>query len=187
MWRKRIFDMVLSSLLLVLLALPFIGLLLLLLLVQKGNVFFLQERVGQYGKCFTIFKLRTLTTNKQLTRFGKYLRSMKIDELPQLLNILKGDMSLVGPRPDVPEVIDTLQEQDQKVILSMKPGLTSPASIKYVAEEVLLAHQENAATYEQEVIWPDKIRLNKAYVEAWSFQKDIQILIQTLAVLLQKK
>ena len=150
---------------------------------------FKQLRIGKYGKPFTIYKIRTLTHNFQnnitvldnsrITTVGKFIRKSKLDELPQLINILKGDMSFVGPRPDVKGYADQLKGDD-RIILSVKPGITSPATLKYRNEEFLLAEIIDPKKYNDEVIWPDKVKINKEYIRNWSFKKDLLILYKTI-------
>jgi lipopolysaccharide/colanic/teichoic acid biosynthesis glycosyltransferase len=146
----------------------------------QSNGFFTQERIGQYGKSFLIYKLRTLhvKTNKT-SLWGRMLRKTKLDELPQLLNILKGQMTFVGPRPDVPGYADLLQG-DARIILTVKPGITGLASLKYRNEEHILAQQTNPKHYNDEVIWPDKVRINKWYAHNRTLFMDVQILFYTL-------
>lgn len=145
----------------------------------KSNGFFLQERIGQYGKKFAIYKLRTLhSQTHHLSCWGKFLRNYKIDELPQLLNIIKGEMTLVGPRPDVPGYADLLEGADRE-ILQLKPGITGLASLKYRNEETLLASMPNPQEYNDTVIWPDKVRLNLLYLKNKSFWLDIKICYYT--------
>lgn len=153
--------------------------------------FFRQERVGKNGKLFKMFKIRTMikqAENKnhittildaRVTPFGKKIRKYKLDELPQLFNILSGDMSFVGPRPDVKGYADELKG-DNRIILSVKPGITSLASIKYREEEITLSKVENPKKYNDEVIWPDKVRMNKEYILNWSFTNDLIILYKTI-------
>lgn len=146
----------------------------------KSNGFFTQERIGQYGKPFLIYKLRTLhsKTNK-MSAFGHALRTTKLDEIPQILNLLKGEMTLVGPRPDLAGYADKLVGADQ-IILKLKPGITGLASLKYRNEEQILSQQPNPQHYNDEVIWPDKVRINKWYAENRTISMDIQILFYTL-------
>ena len=145
----------------------------------QSNSFFTQERIGQHGKSFLIYKLRTLHTKTNKTSlWGQMLRKTKLDELPQLLNILKGQMTFVGPRPDVPGYADKLAGADQ-IILQLKPGLTGLASLKYRNEEQLLAQQTHPQHYNDEVIWPDKVRINKWYAQNRTFVMDLQILFYT--------
>lgn len=121
----------------------------------------------------------TLINDSRITKFGSFLRKSKIDEFPQLWNILKGDMSLVGPRPDVPEYALNLKGEDL-IIFNMKPGLTGADSVQYPDEESLMAQQEYPLKYYDEVIWPHKVLINKGYVEHWSFWLDIKIIIYTI-------
>jgi len=155
------------------------------------NGFFTQERVGKDGRIFRVIKIRTMrevpglnstvTTGSdvRITRLGRFWRRSKIDELPQLINILKGDMSFVGPRPDVPGYADRLQGDD-RIILSVRPGITGPATLKYRNEEYLLAEKNDPQKYNDQVLWPDKVRLNREYVEKWSFIKDLRYIWMTV-------
>jgi lipopolysaccharide/colanic/teichoic acid biosynthesis glycosyltransferase len=146
----------------------------------QSNGFFTQERIGQHGKSFLIYKLRTLhlKTNKT-SLWGRILRKTKLDEFPQLLNILKGQMTFVGPRPDVTGYADQLLGAD-KIILQLKPGITGLASLKYRNEEQILSQQTNPQKYNDEVIWPDKVRINKWYAENRTISMDVQIIFFTL-------
>ena len=121
----------------------------------------------------------TTATDKRITNFGRFLRKTKLDELPQLWNVLIGEMSLVGPRPDVPGYADQLQDED-RIILSVRPGITGPASLAFKDEEELLAKQENPQQYNDEVIWPEKVRINKAYIKNYSLLTDIKIIWKTV-------
>ena len=155
-----------------------------------GPVIFKQKRVGQDGKLFTMYKFRSMTVShsgssvsvageSRITPLGAKLRKYKLDELPELWNVLNGDMSFVGPRPDVPGYADKLEGHDRN-ILKLKPGITGPASLKYRNEEELLAKIENPQKYNDEVIYPDKIKINLYYLEHYSFLKDIQMIICTV-------
>ena len=155
-----------------------------------GPVIFRQRRVGQYGRLFTMYKFRSMTVahsgssvsvagESRITPLGATLRRYKLDELPELWNVLKGDMSFVGPRPDVPGYADQLQGRDRD-ILRLKPGITGPASLKYRDEEELLAQVEDPVRYNDEVIYPDKIRLNLYYLDHYSFVKDIRMILCTV-------
>jgi len=188
---KRLFDIVLST----------IGLLLTWWIIliawiissfeTKSNGFFIQKRVGKDGKLFDVFKIKsmkkvdgidtTITSSNdvRITKSGKFFRDTKIDELPQLFNVLIGDMSFVGPRPDVKGYADELQGDD-RIILTLRPGITGPASIKYKNEEELLSRQSNPKEYNDTVIWPDKVRLNKEYIKEWSIKKDIDYIVKTV-------
>lgn len=155
--------------------------------------FFRQLRIGRHAKPFYILKFRnmkkdasgthiTVADDYRITRIGKFLRRFKLDELPQLINVLKGDMSFVGPRPDVPGYADRL-EGDDRIILSLKPGITGPATLKYRDEEIILASQPDPLLYNDTVIWPDKIRINREYALNHSFKGDLKIILQTLHLL----
>ncbi|REC49752.1 sugar transferase [Chryseobacterium pennipullorum] len=144
---------------------------------------FTQQRIGRYAKPFTIYKFRTLDIEThRKSSFGRWMRKSKLDELPQLFNILKGDMSLVGPRPDIPGYYDQLQGDDRNILL-LKPGLTSEAGIKYRNEEKLLCLQEDPLQYNDEVLFPDKVKMNLEYYNRLSLKNDIRILLKTLSVL----
>lgn len=177
---KRFFDLLFS-----LVGLLFVACLLLVFWIvssidTRSNGVFVQERIGQGGKIFRIYKLKTMhPATGKISRLGSLLRQSKIDELPQLWNILKGDMSFVGFRPDVPGYYDLLEGEARK-ILELKPGLTSAASLKYKAEERLLAQQEDALNYNDTVIFPDKVRMNLEYYYHCSFWGDIGILWKTV-------
>lgn len=155
-----------------------------------GPIIFKQKRVGQYGKLFTMYKFRSMTVchsgssvsvkgESRITPLGIQLRKYKLDELPELWNVLIGDMSFVGPRPDVPGYADKL-EGDARRILLLKPGITGPASLKYRNEEELLAEQEDPQKYNDEVLFPDKVRINIEYLNNRSFWHDIKIIIYTV-------
>lgn len=153
--------------------------------------FFIQERVGRHGARFRMVKIRTMrpsatldttvttAADPRITRLGRFFRRTKIDELPQLLNVLLGHMSFVGPRPDVPGFADLLQGED-RIILSVRPGITGPATLKYRDEEALLASQPDPWAYNREVIFPDKVRINREYVRNYSFLSDLRCLWQTV-------
>lgn len=156
-----------------------------------GSVIFKQKRVGQHGRLFTVYKFRSMTVagegktsiaaeeESRVTPLGEKLRRYKLDELPELWNVLKGDMSFVGPRPDVPGYADKLQGKDREV-LRLKPGITGPASLKYRDEEYILSHVEDPKRYNDEVIYPDKVRLNLYYLHHYSFLKDLQMIVCTV-------
>jgi lipopolysaccharide/colanic/teichoic acid biosynthesis glycosyltransferase len=189
--KKRAFDMALSV---IGIALSWWLILLSWIIASietRSNGLFMQKRIGWNGKPFKVFKIKTMkpiqgmkstvTTenDSRITKSGAFLRKMKIDELPQLFNVLFGQMSFVGPRPDVPGFADRLEGED-RIILSVRPGITGPASLKYKDEERILAGQKDPERYNREVIWPDKVRINKAYIREWSLQKDIGYLIRTV-------
>ncbi|MFA7446210.1 MAG: sugar transferase [Flavobacteriaceae bacterium] len=173
---KRLFDVVfsLSALLLFgwLIVLGFV----VAALDTRSNGFFMQKRVGQYGRLFAIIKIKTVhPKTRKISRVGRFFRKYKIDELPQFLNILTGDMSVVGYRPDVPGYYDRLEGENRK-ILELKPGLFSEATLKYVNEEALLAGQENPLLYNDTVIFPDKVKMNLEYYQQQSFVGDLKII-----------
>jgi len=153
--------------------------------------FFTQQRVGKGGKLFRVIKIRTMrdlpdieTTitrenDPRITRLGRVWRKMKIDELPQLWNVLVGDMSFVGPRPDMPEYAARLEGED-RLILKLRPGITGPASLKYANEEELLAAQPDPQNYNDVVLWPDKVRINLDYYHNRSFFGDIALIFRTV-------
>jgi len=160
-------------------------------LETRRNGFFSQSRVGRHGRLFRVIKIRTMrdtpgidTTvtasgDPRITPLGRFFRKTKIDELPQLFNVLLGQMSFVGPRPDVPGFADCLDEGDN-IILLVRPGITGPATLKYRDEEVLLARQEDPDAYNREVLFPDKVRVNKAYIENYSFRRDLYYIWKTI-------
>ena len=154
----------------------------------KSNGFFIQKRVGRNGKIFNVIKMKkvdgvntTITSSNdvRITKSGKFFRDTKIDELPQLINVLIGDMSFVGPRPDVPGYADKLEGED-RIVLSIRPGITGPASLKYKNEEEILASQNDPKWYNDKIIWPDKVRINKEYIKNWSLKTDIEYIIKTV-------
>ena len=188
---KRVFDVVVSL----------VGILILWPVILVGwvasaistraNGFFVQKRVGLHGEMFRLLKLRSMrqvagvttsvTSDKdvRITGTGRILRKLKIDELPQLFNVLAGQMSLVGPRPDVSGFADKLEGDDRQV-LSVRPGITGPASIAFRNEEETLAGVENPEVYNREVIWPEKVRINKAYIRDYSLARDLKYIWQTI-------
>ena len=188
---KRIFDFTCSFVGLFLLS-PLILLLAIVVKVtSKGPVFFIQERVGKDGKIFKMIKFRSMFVTQEssstisikgdirVTKIGVFLRRYKLDELPELINVLLGHMSLVGPRPDVPGYADKLVGEDRN-ILKLRPGITSPASLKYSNEEEILVKQKNPKAYNDEVIYPDKVRINLEYYNNQSIWLDIKIIFATI-------
>lgn len=191
MWVKWVFDRVMALVGLVVLS-PLLAVVALLIAIKMpgGPVLFRQRRVGQYGELFTMVKFRSMTVahggssisvagESRITPLGAKLRKYKLDELPELWNVLIGDMSFVGPRPDVPGYADKLVGEDRE-ILQLKPGITGPASLKYRNEEEILASVEDPIRYNDEVIFPDKVRINREYMEGWTFWGDIRIIIETV-------
>lgn len=157
-----------------------------------GSFIYKQERIGQYGKKFNIYKIRTMKTGSdqnnifvttanddRILPFGKFLRKTKLDEIVGLINVLKGEMSLVGPRPDVAGYADMLTGEDRK-ILELKPGITGPASLKYINEEEILANVDNPQKYNDEIIYPDKVKINLEYYHNRTFWGDIRIIFKTI-------
>ena len=153
--------------------------------------FFRQERVGRYGRTFRILKLRTMrcdasidttvtaASDPRITRLGRFFRRYKIDELPQLVNILLGDMSFVGPRPDVRGFADELEGED-RIILSVRPGITGPATLRFRNEEKMLQDSDDPERYNREVIFPEKVKLNVEYIHDYRLSHDLRILWTTL-------
>ncbi|MFP4845628.1 sugar transferase [Winogradskyella sp. PE311] len=147
---------------------------------------FSQIRVGQHARLFKIYKIRTLreglhklgSLDKSATRFGKFLRRTKLDELPQLYNVLIGDMSFVGPRPDLQGFADELKGDD-RVILIVKPGITGAATLKYKHEERVLEREKDPEHYNRTIIWVDKVEINKKYVRNYSFSLDLNLILQS--------
>ena len=185
---KRIFDLSLSIILLPFLVVPLLILMVMASASTQESGFFVQKRIGAGGKTFDLLKIRTLKGKRHKdiveiknseTSFGRWLRRTKLDELPQLFNVLRGDMSWVGPRPDIPGYADKL-EGDDRIILSVMPGITGPATIKYRNEDELLMKQENPLEYNDTVIWPDKVKINKDYIKNWSLSKDIKYLFSSV-------
>lgn len=158
--------------------------------MPDGPAIFKQKRVGKDGKLFTMYKFRSMSAHhggssvsvageSRITPLGAKLRKYKIDELPELWNVLIGDMSFVGPRPDVPGYADQLVGEDRE-ILHLRPGITGPASLKYRNEEELLATQTNPQEYNDKVIYPDKVKINLYYLRHYSFVMDIKMIIATV-------
>lgn len=153
--------------------------------------FFLQNRIGRNGRPFKIIKIRTMRAlppvqtsvtcagDPRVTRLGHFFRRTRIDELPQLINVLLGQMSIVGPRPDVPGFADQLRGSD-RTILTVRPGITGPATMKFRREEEILAAQPDPERYNREVIFPEKVKLNRAYVESYSFWVDLKWIVKTI-------
>ena len=188
---KYIFDR-LAALFGLLLIWPILLVVAVLIRIQMpvGPVLFVQERIGKDGKLFRCHKFRTMVTGHQgssvsvagesrITPLGAKLRKYKLDELPELWDVLIGKMSFVGPRPDVPGYADKLQGED-RIVLSLRPGITGPATLKYRNEEELLATVSNPQQYNDEVIYPDKVRINRYYAEHISPANDLQIIFCTV-------
>lgn len=188
---KRSFDIIFSMLGLLVFGWLIIFCFILSSIDTKQNGFFTQTRIGRFGKHFRVIKIRTMrnvpeittsitqASDPRITKLGSYLRKYKLDELPQLINVFWGDMSFVGPRPDVPGFADQLKGAD-RIILSIRPGITGPATLQFKHEEELLAKQSDPEKFNKEVIFPNKIALNRTYIENYSFWKDIACLLQTI-------
>lgn len=181
---KQIFDRILCIFLVCILISVFLTPLLISLLFASidtnSSGIFVQSRIGKNAKNFTLYKLQTIhPKTRKISTIGKFLRRYKLDELPQLFNILNGTMSFVGPRPDIPGYADVLKGDD-RVILKIRPGVTGLASLKYRNEEQILANQLNPLEYNDNIIWPDKVRINKWYAENQTFIIDVKILFHTI-------
>lgn len=177
---KRIFDFFFAFLGLILMSWILLICIIIASIDTKSFGLFVQERIGQYGKPFKIFKIKSMNdTSKKISSLGRFLRKSKLDELPQLLNILLGQMSFVGPRPDISGYYDLLEGENRK-ILELKPGLTSEASIKYANEEELLNQYENPLEYNDTVIFPDKVKMNLEYYYKQSILVDLQTIVKTI-------
>lgn len=180
MYIKRVFDFFCAlGLLLLLCWLLIIGWILAAADTKTSGIF-IQKRIGQFAKPFKIYKLRTMhPVTGGISGIGGFLRNYKIDELPQLVNVLKGDMSMVGPRPDVSGYYDRLKGEDRQ-LLALKPGITGPATLKYAREEQILKAQRDPERYNAEVIFPDKVKINKAYMANRNVLLDTKILFYTV-------
>ena len=191
---KWIFDRLVSLIGMICLCWLYLVVAILIMVKMPGGpVLFKQKRVGRGGKLFTVHKFRSMTVRRdsdaftgvaaaetaRITPLGEKLRRYKLDELPELWDVLIGNMSFVGPRPDVPGYADKLQGEDRN-ILRLRPGITGPASLKYREEEELLASVEDPIRYNDEVIYPDKVRLNLYYYNHYSFWMDIRMIIATV-------
>lgn len=189
---KRLFDITASFFGILILSPLFIFISLWVGLSSKGGVFYKQIRVGRNNKDFKLYKFRSMRVNSdkqglltvgskdsRITKAGYFIRKYKIDELPQLINVLKGDMSFVGPRPEVRRYVDLYSEEQMKV-LSVRPGITDPASIKYRNENDILSSASNPEEYYIQHIMPDKLKINIDYINTRTFFKDIKIIFQTI-------
>jgi len=193
---KRIFDLLFAFFGIIFFSPIFLMIIFLIKLDSKGSVFFSQSRIGLKGEVFDIIKFRTMNINQnsnstitlkddsRITRIGKYLRKYKLDELPELFNILIGEMSFVGPRPDVTGYADKLVGLD-KNILKLKPGITSRASLKYANEEFLLTQVDDPISYNNNTIYPDKVRMNLNYYNNHNIWVDIKVIFATIYLLLK--
>ena len=189
---KRTFDFIVSLIGIIILSPIFIIVSIAIKLDSKGSILFLQKRVGRFGKEFSIYKFRTMVVDAEklgkqitvgkdnrITKVGVFLRKFKIDELPQLFNVLKGDMSLVGPRPEVPKYV-ALYNDEQKKVLEVRPGITDIASLRYKDENDILGKVDNPEEYYINVIMKDKLSLNLEYIERGNIFFDIYLIIKTI-------
>jgi len=188
---KRIFDLTIALLGLIILAVPMALIAILIRITSGSPILFTQERVGKGGQIFYVKKFRTMSVrsvedssitvagDSRVTAVGSYLRRWKLDELPQLWNVLVGEMSLVGPRPDVPGYADKLQGDDRKLLL-LRPGITGPATLAYRNEEEILAKVSDPVQYNNEIIYPDKVRINLEYMEKCSLMQDLKYILETM-------
>ncbi|MCW3102244.1 MAG: wcfS [Bacteroidetes bacterium] len=194
---KRLFDIFFSLLGLALLLIPFLVISLIIVLDSRGGIFYRQVRVGKNGKDFKLFKFRSMRTNadkaglltvggrdNRITRVGYYIRKYKVDELPQLINVLTGDMSLVGPRPEVRKYVD-LYSAEQLKVLEAKPGITDYASIEYSNENEILGKASDPERVYIEEIMPAKLRLNLKYIHEQGLLTDLKIIFKTIAKILR--
>jgi len=195
---KRFFDFIISLIVLIIFVSFFLILAILIKKDSEGPVFYRQVRIGKYGKLFRIFKFRTMVNNAdksgvtstkeddvRITKMGKFIRKYNLDELAQFINVLKGEMSIVGPRPEIPYYVNMFTEEE-KIILSVKPGITDWACIWNPDESKLLAESEDPDRDYLEKIRPEKIRLQLKYVREYSFWIDFKIMLMTLKVHLFK-
>ena len=195
---KRLFDFVASCLGLLALSPLFLILVIWIKCDSRGPVFYRQIRVGRYNREFELLKLRSMVVgadkkglitiggkDTRITRSGYYIRKYKLDELPQLFNVLKGDMSLVGPRPEVRKYVD-LYSPEQLHVLDVRPGITDPASIRYHNENELLERADDPDKYYTDVVMQDKLRINLLYVAKHSFWSDIKFIFMTFRKIISK-
>ncbi|MDO5718294.1 MAG: sugar transferase [Tissierellia bacterium] len=194
---KRIFDIVASGIGLIILFIPMLVIAIFIKLDSKGEILFKQVRVGKNLENFKIFKFRTMVSDaplkgksitvggdRRITKVGSFLRKTKLDEIPQLINVFIGDMSLVGPRPEVPEYVK-LYDEDQLNVLKVRPGITDLASIEYRDESRVLAESENPEKAYIEEIMPKKLELNIEYIKNMGLLYDISLIFKTLAAIVK--
>ncbi len=195
---KRLFDIIVSLLAIIFLLPVWLLVALLIVIDSKGGIFYIQQRIGKNGKPFGLYKFRTMHPDSdkkglltvggrdpRVTRVGYWLRKYKLDELPQLFNVLKGDMSLVGPRPEVKKYTD-LYTDEQRRVLTVKPGITDYASIEYADENDILAKSENPEKTYIEEIMPHKLKLNQKYINNQGLVTDIKIIWLTIKKIIAK-
>lgn len=188
---KFLFDRI-FAIIAIFIAAPLFLLIPLIIVAGKsgGAVFYRQKRVGKDGRLFTLLKFRTMIPNaasntitarndSRITREGAFLRKWKLDELPELINVLIGDMSFVGPRPDVPGYADKLEGENRRILM-LRPGITGPATLKYIDEEEILASVSDPKEYNDTIIFPDKVRINLKYLEKFSLAEDLKLIYYTI-------
>lgn len=193
---KRFFDIISSFLVLIIFSPFFIIISILIVLESKGGILYRQTRIGKNEIPFTLYKFRSMkagsdkkglltigTNDTRITRMGKFIRKTKLDEIPQLINVIKGDMSVVGPRPEVEKYV-SLYTAEQKKVLLVRPGLTDYASIHYIEENKYLEGFENAEQVYLEKIMPEKLNLNLKYIEEQNFFLDLKLIFKTIGKLL---
>jgi lipopolysaccharide/colanic/teichoic acid biosynthesis glycosyltransferase len=189
---KRIFDIIVSFLALIALSPIFIILAIAIAIDSKGGIFYKQKRIGKNGRQFELIKFRSMYTDadkkglltvgghdSRITKVGYFIRKYKLDELPQLINVLKGDMSIVGPRPEVKKYTD-LYSNEQKKVLNVRPGITDPASLKFKNENDLLEKSTNPEKFYIEKIMPEKIKISINYIDKRNFFSDLKVIFNTL-------
>ena len=190
---KRIFDIIIASIGVVIFTIPILFLVIIASFSTQSFGIFVQKRMGQFQKSFYLLKIRSMKINNdentftslndhRITKFGHFLRRYKLDELPQFFNVLIGNMSVVGPRPDVEAMLKYLTEE-QKLIFEVKPGLISSATLKYINEEELLYLNENKIDFYLQEIWPQKVQMNLNYVQNWSLINDLKIIVLFLVLI----
>ena len=198
MFLKRLFDLFSVIIGLVLLSPVFLLIALVIKWDSKGSIFFKQVRVGQYGVWFQVLKFRTMVMDAEakgakvttdgdlrITRVGHFLRDYKLDELPQLINVFKGEMSLVGPRPEVPEYVEFYSNETKEIVLSVRPGITDRASIEFRDENKILANSTDPVKDYKEKVLPIKLEYYKAYVEERSFWLDFGLIMGTFSAIIR--
>jgi lipopolysaccharide/colanic/teichoic acid biosynthesis glycosyltransferase len=196
---KRLLDLLMALPGLLLLSPLFLVIAVWVKLDTPGPVFFRQARVGRYGEPFSIYKFRTMVVDadrkgpkvtargdSRITNVGRLLRKYKLDEIPQLINVLKGEMSFVGPRPEVPEYIEYYPEESKMTVLSVRPGITDPASLEYFDENELLGASDDPEKTYKNVVLPDKIRIYEEYVKNRSIFLDLELIVKTLRKIVSK-